>query len=369
MKLLYVITLGTWGGAQQHLYSVIKDQNNRGNEIWLITGVKGKLTDKVNYEMPKVHIVVLENLKRNVNLKKMFLAIRDIRKAIRCIEPDIVHLHSTMAGVIGRIADFKMHNKLFFTVHGWAFTPGVSKKRAFVSIIVERFLSSLTDKFLCVSDYDFSLGKSKKIFKNSQQACVIKNGVEDLKLPPAKTSDKFIITMAARFNEQKNQELLLRAIAELPNKEDYFVFMLGDGPNLKHCQRLVEDLEISSIVCFKGMVDNVQDYYNVSNVVALVSYYEGLPISLIEALSLGKPIIASNVGGVSELFHENGYCVSNSSLDIKNAILNIKENNSLEHTMSLNSRQIFMKSFTVDEMVNKINDIYLGTKGENDNEV
>lgn len=361
MKILYVITLGTWGGAQSHLYSLIKDQIARNNEVSLVVGEKGDLTTKIAENLPQVKILRLKTLQRNVSVTKIISSIYRLRKIIKSENPQIVHLHSTMAGIIGRLAATNLKKPVIFTVHGWAFTEGASKKRQFFAKIVEKLLAPLTSCYLCVSKYDYNLGLKKGILKNTK-AYVILNGVKDNgrdnSYPEKIKESKFIITMAARFSNQKNQLMLIRAIRNLNNKNVNLV-LLGDGPNISQCKQYVSMNNMEDVVQFIGKVNDVTPYYRKSNVIALISNYEGLPVSLIEALPIGKPIIASNVGGVSELFDGNGICVENKVSLISSSIVKIMRNSDMEREMGIKSRKLYKNQFTETGMTEKINNVYI----------
>lgn len=359
LKIMYVITLGTWGGAQSHLFSLIKDQVGRKNDVWLVFGKKGELIEKIKNNFPEVHMIFLPSLTRQFKFSNLIKASFELRKIINKIDPNIIHLHSTMSGIVGRLSLLFSYKKAIFTVHGWIFTPGVSRFRKYIGIIIEKLLKFKTKKYICVSDFDYSLGFSSHVFTNRKQATVIKNGVMDRPIKQKGKIDKnvFEIVMAARFNEQKNQELLINSVIKL-NNPNIHVSFLGDGPSLKVCKSKINKLNLAKQFSFKGRVDNVLPYYQNADVVALISNYEGLPISLVEALQVGKPIIASNVGGNSELFNQNGFCVENNEEKISRAIDILINSEELRIKMGNLSRKMFLEAFSEKIMVDKINKLY-----------
>ena len=126
MKILYCITSASWGGAQLHVLELCADQLKRGNEVIFIVGNEGPLLDKVK-KLKGLKIIFLPSLVREINPINDMKAIIELRKIIKKESPDIIHLHSSKAGVVGRIAAIGLRKrvKVIFTVHGWAFTDGV----------------------------------------------------------------------------------------------------------------------------------------------------------------------------------------------------------------------------------------------------
>lgn len=357
MKIVYVITQGSWGGAQAHLYDLLETQTNAGNDIYLITGTKGRLTEQVGSELPQVKQIWLKNLQRSISILNDARAIYQIRRLLNIIQPDIVHLHSSKAGTLGRLAAIKLVPTIF-TVHGWAFTDGVSKKRAILALLIERLMQPLTTHYICVSQYDYQLGQQKKLLNHRHSGTVVHNGVKATELVVPKMNRIFRVTMAARFNEQKRQDLLIRAFAGFSAKYECRLVLLGDGPYLERCRELVYDLGLEDKVIFKGNVQNVTVHYQETDVVALISNYEGLPISLAEGLAAGKPLIASHVGGVAELFQNNGFLVKNDIEEIQQALIQLATNVQLRHQQGRNSRQLYRQLFTQQQMLIKTEQVY-----------
>lgn len=366
MNIMYVNTLGVWGGVATYLRPLIKDQLNQGNRVSLVVGNRGELVDYVMHNFPEVKIIILDTMKRDVDIRGIFKSIFRFRKIVKKEKPDIIHFNCIMSGLIGRLGTAFLKNKKIYNAHGWAFEPGTDKKFKWPAIIIEKILAYFTDKIICVSDYEKRIADKYHIFKNSNQAVVIKNGSQDffrnnnLKV----ADDEFVMTMAARFWEQKNQLLLLKSLKYLVNNykldRKIRLYLLGDGPLLKQCQDYVETNSLNDLVTFTGIVNNVNDYYGKSDVVVLITNYDAIAISLIEALSMGKPIIASNVSGVPENFSDkiNGYCVDNNEKKIAEAIYKMINNDSLREKMGKNSRELYLSDFKLDKNVDSHDFLY-----------
>lgn len=360
---MYCITSSSWGGAQLHVLELCKDQLRRGNEVIFVVGNRGLLLDKVR-KLKKVKIITISSLVRQIDPINDIKAIFNLRKIIKKEQPDIVHLHSSKAGVIGRIACVGLRNKLkvIFTVHGWAFTDGItSPLRKGIFRIVERSVNSLTDLFICVSEYDKKIGMRDGVLKSNSNAIVIHNGspvAEDSAINYSVHSPLKLV-MVARFSPQKDQASLIKAVKHLP-KDLYTLTFVGDGSTLDECKTLVKKLSLENNINFVGFKENVNKYLIDNDVYILSTHYEGLPISIIEAMSYGLPILATNVGGNSEMVKNNvnGFLYDSRSELVKdlNYIIN---NPNVVKKMGQQSYRIFNSEYSLTGCLDKINNVYL----------
>lgn len=362
MKIMYCITSSSWGGAQLHVLELCKDQVRRGNEVIFVVGNKGTLLKKIK-EISQIKVILLPSLKRKISPFSDIETIFKLRNLIKNEKPDILHLHSSKAGTLGRLATIGLRKKtkVIFTVHGWAFTDGVpSKSKRYIYRLVEKFVSPFTSCFICVSDYDKQIGIRDKVLTNNSNAIVIHNGSPK----PEKMNVNFSVhkpvrlVMVARFSSQKNQKMLINAMSKLDKKLWYLTFV-GDGSTLDECKTLVKNLNLASNIKFVGFKDDVSQYLIENDVYILTSFYEGLPISIIEAMSYGLPIVASDVGGNSELVKNgiNGYLI-NSQSNLEKSILKLVISPKKIRKMGRKSFEMFENSFTLDGNLKLINAVY-----------
>ncbi len=358
---MYCITSSSWGGAQLHVLELCRDQVRRGNDVILIVGNKGPLLKRVK-EIEQVKVIVLPTLVRQISPLNDFKTIFRLRKLVKKEHPDIMHLHSSKAGVLGRLACFGLHNqtKVVFTVHGWAFTDGVPHNKQIVYRLVERTVNKLADLFICVSRCDQHIGQRDKVLSSNTKSVVIYNGSPNpnSKLINHTAHKPLKLVMVARFSPQKNQKLLIEALKKI-NPNSYQLTFVGDGETLIDCKRLVEQLSLSNSINFVGFKKDVGPYLVNNDVYILTTHYEGLPISIIEAMSYGLPIIASDVGGNSELVtnNVNGYLVNNVN-ELVNSILRLISNPDRVKDMGKKSRVMFQKKFTLNKSIEGINMAY-----------
>lgn len=363
MKILYCITSSSWGGAQLHVLELCADQLARGNEVTFIVGNKGPLLDKVK-QLKGVKVILLPSLVREISPTNDIKAIVELRKIIKSESPDIVHLHSSKAGVIGRLSSIGLRKKIkvIFTVHGWAFTDGVSSRlKKSLYRIIEKSVRHFTDLFICVSYYDEKIGKRDKVLDSTSNVKVIHNG----STTPSEQSINYSVhtplrlVMIARFSPQKDQETLINAVTKLP-KDSYKLTFVGDGETLQTNKELVSKYELNHNIKFVGFKDDISDELINNDVYILSTHYEGLPISIIEAMSYGLPILATNVGGNSEMLENNINGFLFTSKDELAEKLNYLINNpETVKKMGQESYRIFSDEYSLSQCLTKINNSYL----------
>ncbi len=289
------------GGAQIHLLLLCRALLERGHEATVIVGGRGPFLDRL--EALGIPYTRVESMRRPINPVQDLIALRDVRVALAALSPDVVATHSSKAGIVGRLAARTLGIPTTFTVHGWSFTPGVPVRKARLFQHVERVAAPLANRIITVSEFDRTLALRHRIAP-PEKVVAIPNGLPDVDLPLAtpEVSPPRIV-MAARFEPQKAQPILLHALsglAELPWELDF----VGDGPNLEACRSLTAELGLARRVHFLGWRDDVAERLARAQIFVLASHFEGLPLSILEAMRAGLPVVASDVGGVAEAVAE-----------------------------------------------------------------
>ena len=362
MKIAYFITKAEWGGAQAHLFELIDNESLKGNEIVLMIGDTGRLVEKAE-KLPNVKVIILKHLKANLTLLKDSKAVREVRNILKQENPDIFHLHSSKAGAIGRLAAVNQPCKVIFTAHGWAFTENVDKRKRFIYKNIESILAKVTDKIICVSAYDYQLGLKMNVI-DSKNSVVVYNGCSipnEEMTKPRKNDDSLVnITMVARFSSPKEQLQLIKAISIMKNKKRVKLNLVGEGNLLEDCKVMTETLGLEKQVVFSGFQSNVDSFLKDAHIFCLVSNYEGLPISIIEAMRMSLPIIASNVGGIPELVVDgtNGYLIERSNIDQLAEKLDYIIDNNLFEEMGNASYLLAKEKFSINQMFENTNKVY-----------
>ncbi|MCE4955670.1 glycosyltransferase family 4 protein [Macrococcoides caseolyticum] len=254
-----------------------------------------------------------------------------IYKVLKKIKPDIVHVHTPVAAVLGRIAAKIAKTPIvIYTAHGFYFHDGMSKKKYKIFYGIEKYLGRyFTDFIFTQSEEDFNLAKSGKFLKNQNNYLWISNGIdlEDKfnisKIDEVKTSkikadlninnSDLVVSFIGRLVEEKGILDLLKAAKNLKNCNIHFIIMGGlyeSDRDLNTYDKIQEFLQEDHIH-YVGQVDNANEYLFISDIFCLPSYREGMPRSIIEAMSMKNAIIATNIrGSREEVVHEkNGYLV------------------------------------------------------------
>lgn len=333
MKILYLITLSELGGAQSVVIQ-LANALSKDNEVIVVAGSRdGKMFELLNEDIKTESLPLLDRSLNPVNDFSVLLSLRKLYK----YNPDIIHLHSSKAGILGRLAFPK--SKIVYTVHG--FDSIRLAYRKYLSI--ERALQYKCAEIVGVSKYDQENLLKERITKN---VSFVYNGIyepESLGFNPFVQIDGFQkkILCIARFSKQKNIGLFLEVAKLLPS---YAFVWIGNQNEL--------DFDYSDNVFFLGNIKNAGSYTEYADLFFLPSNYEGLPMVILEALSKGTPVVASNVGGISELLDgRNGYAVDNNAHKMADRIREIVDNPTLREEMSKHAVETYREKFTVEQMV------------------
>ncbi|MTJ12918.1 glycosyltransferase family 4 protein [Anabaena sp. UHCC 0187] len=355
--LLYIITKSELGGAQKNVYDLIKNFC-KDYEIHLATSQLGLLTEFVSDLDVPLHLI--SNLSRDIKFSGEFLAIKECISLINKIKPDIIHAHSSKAGVIARISGCISKTPVIFTAHGWGFTQGTPPLQRTVALIAEKLLAPLSAKLICVSESDRQLALSLRV-GNQNSLRTVHNGIANIPVTIANPSQQPPqLIMVARFNEQKDHSTLLQAIAQLQNPCIH-LDLVGSGSSLESCKALANSLGITEQVSFLGDRRDVPDLLAQSQIFILSTHYEGLPISILEAMRAGLPVVATNVNGIPEEVEngKTGLLVPPKDIDaLAKALQTLIESPELRQQMGEAGRQKFEQEFTVERMINETKIVY-----------
>lgn len=352
---LIVITNADRAGAQKHVLSLVSELEAHFRFL-VVVGQEGYLTS----ELAKLGIQYFSvpSMGRNLNVYNDAVSIFLLRKLIRTNAPHIVHMHSAKAAALGRLATIGLRVAKIYTVHGWAFSPGNSFFKRALAKTIERALKRLTDHHIVVSEFDYVLGRDANCISD-MASTLIHNGIKDLSKPINDVEQDISIFSATRFAKQKNIPLMLDVIAELDSKE--VVVIAGTGPDEKRIKDLVDQKQIQCELHFVGEVEDVSSYLARAKLYLLTSLWEGLPLSLLEAASVGTPIVATDVGGVSEIVShgENGFIHSPAERKaIIDSVNKLLSDAAKRQSMGLKSRAVFERKFQMEDMIRKVAKVY-----------
>lgn len=346
MRILEVITQSELGGAQSVLANLANElaSNPRygsDNEIMVAAGCKdGKLWGSL---APNIIRMPIKHLVRRITPLHDLLAWLSLVNLYRKFKPDVVHLHSSKAGLLGRIAFPRQ--KTIYTVHGFD-----SIRVAYRKLLpIERIMQYFCHDIVAVSEYDRKNLKHEKIHRNLH---TIYNGVSQVEgtLPHPNIPPQFSHTVVciARLAKPKRLDIFLETAQLLPQ---YAFVWIGNTEEKK--------VEIDNVF-FLGNIPQASRYCQYADLFMLTSDFEGMPMVILEAMSHHLPIVASNVGGISEIVKDgiDGFVVENTARNFAEKIDRILSNETWKQELGDNAYKIYQEKLTAQQMAQKYYELY-----------
>ena len=356
MKILFVITRAERGGAQIHLLDVLSYLPS-GCQPIVATGETGYLVEEANRLGVPVHVI--PSLRQPITPIHDLLAFLKIRKLIKLEKPDLIHAHTSKAGLISRIAGWTTKRPTVFTAHTWSFADGVPSIRQLIALPLEKLAAKVGSKVIAVSRSNAQLATSKAVVDKANLV-TIWNGVPDVSLRASPgTRDVPTLIMVARFAPQKDQLSLIRAVAGI--KGAWRLLFVGDGPTRATVQREVNSFGLEDRVEFLGDRDDIAGLLAQSDAFVLSTNWEGLPLSILEAMRAGLPVITTNVGGCSEAVTDgvNGFLTEPGDVEhLREKIESLLSSRSLLKLMGAAGRARFDQDFRMESMIEKLLTVY-----------
>ncbi|MGG0664079.1 glycosyltransferase family 4 protein [Viridibacillus arvi] len=357
MKIVQIVTkLDTVGGAQSHVLALTKQLCLDGYEVIIMTS-QGQLIEEAMVGK-SVKIIQLRHLRRDISLMDDYRAFLELRLYLQQFGPELVALHSSKAGVLGRLAAFSLKIPTVFTAHGWAFTEGVQPLKKLLYKQIEKLLAPRTTKIIAVSNYDHELAVQKRVVSKNK-ITTIHNGIQSNDKQPYFRNNVPKIVMVSRFEKPKRQDLLIEVLSTMKELE-WSLELIGDGVELANVKELVKYKGLSHRVRFLGVRNDIETQLQNSDIFVLLSNFEGLPISILEAMRAGLPVIASDVGGIAELVVEGktGYLVDQNVLNIRKCLVRMIEDKPLRIELGQAGRNFFEDHFLFQKMYDNTVSLY-----------
>lgn len=296
-RILILITLAETGGAQTYVASLLPALA-RDFEVTVAAHGEGPLVDAAR--AAGVRFVPLRQVRRPLHPLRDLLGLVELVRLMRTERPDIVHVNSSKAGVLGRIAAALTRVPVtVFTVHGWAF-KAYSGIASALYRSADRLLSPLTTVTICVTETERAAGLAARTCR-AGRTVVIPNAVDVGAAPRARhDGDRPRIVSVGRLAYPKDPRTLVRALARV-RARPFSAQIVGDGPDQGGVEAEVRELGLESAVELSGPRGDVPELLAQADVFVLASRSEGGPISILEAMAAGLPVVASDVGGVGDL--------------------------------------------------------------------
>jgi glycosyltransferase involved in cell wall biosynthesis len=305
LRVLHVIASLEFGGGTQVVFD-------------LMNGMKGDISSSILTMKDGENTKFLHagfSVQSCYDSLRTFMSI--IRQAAKLSTYDLIHFHGSRAAIFGRIAllGLTKRPKTVYTLHGFHLPHYGFLKRS-ILLFLERMLNGVVDRLVCVSLSDQKQVEALRLIQHDKLR-VVTNGVsadqlssqirkerETLRSSFGVSSEQCVFMTACRLKEPKNISVVLRAMSLLKNRDAVKFWIVGDGPDRERLEREVRELSLENQVIFLGYQTSILDYLFASDVAILSTRWEGLPLFLLEASVLKKPLVGSRVNGVLDVIED-----------------------------------------------------------------
>lgn len=353
MKIFQIITVSEYGGAQSVVANLLSEMNkDEDKQLFVLSGGNGEAWSHLDKRIKKIK---LENHRKKISWRDLILLIKLLYYRIK-YNPDIVHLHSSKIGILGRIIFPK--RKVIYTMHGFD-----SVRKAYSKFtIIEQMVKNRAAYIVPVSQYDaiclaeVGIKRNLKVIYNGQQDYYLTDTKSNTNNLPPELIEKLsltrklypkIVMCIARISPQKKFDLFIKIAEKMPQ---YAFVWIGNKDEMHGLP--------ANVFCL-GEYHSAHQCLSFSDVFILPTNYEGLPISIIEALEYGKPVVASAVGGITEMLDgENGFAVENNVDLFQDKINYILQSEQTYSAMSAKARQSYLHNYTIDKMISEYKILY-----------
>ncbi len=387
-KILYLITQSELGGAQRYILNLASGLKNQYDITVGLgePGEKGEFT--IALRQAGIKYFVLPHLQRAISPWSDFMALLEIKKLIKNIKPDIIHLNSSKISILGSLASIRVRRytmRVFYTVHGWVFNEPLPAWLKVFYFWAEKFTARFKHKTICVSDFDLKIALARKI-ASAEKLITIHNGLQpinflsrerarqtisqisnfpatqDLAKPDKFPISDIIIGTIANFYKTKGLEYLIQAGQLLQTSQpDVKIIIIGDGDERKNLEKLIKQLKLQDKIFLTGAIENAAQLLPAFNIYVSSSVKEGFPFSILEAMSTNLPIIATNVGGIPEMIkHEqNGLLIpASDSQALASAIIRLLNQPEFAKNLAAQAQKDVSQNFSLEKMVQETKAIY-----------
>ena len=368
------------GGPALHVSYLSAGLRDRGYETILVAGSVGQGEQSMAYvaEELGVPVVTIPLLHREISPVRDLLATVRLARIIRAERPAILHTHTAKAGAVGRVAAFLAGRRrppiIVHTFHGHVLRGYFGRFWTGVFRLLERWLARITDALVAVSPevrdelVAFGVAPASK-FR------VIRLGIElDERLDRdgaarAETrrvmgigDERFVVGWIGRMTAVKRTDIVLRSFSRLKDEGvDAVLCMVGDGPDRRSVEDLAGELGVMRDSLFPGYQEDVGPFFAAFDVFVLPSGNEGTPVTAIEALASGCPVVATRVGGVPDVVTdgEDGFLVEPGDVEeLAARLAQLANDPDLRGRMGAAGRERMRSRYAVDRLIDDIDRLY-----------
>lgn len=388
-KILRIINRFNLGGPTYNVAYLSKYMSD-DFETLLVGGAKDETEESSDFIVNNLGLkpIIVEEMLREIDLKNDYAAYKKIKKIIQEFKPDIVHTHASKAGTLGRLAASSCGVPIIVhTFHGHVFHSYFGKLKTAFYKTIERYLAKKSTAIIAISEIQkqelveihkiCSADKVKVIPLGFDLSKFQENIIEKRKSFRNKYNldeDEIAISIIGRLVPIKNHVLFLEALKIVSQKTSKKIraFIVGDGEERQNIESKATELGIpfidgtksneKSLLTFTSWIKEIDIALAGSDIVALTSFNEGTPVSLIEAQAANKPIVTTNVGGIENVVIPEVtalLCENNNLQQFSQALLKLIEDDKTRNLMSVKGWNHVKEKFYFTRLVKDMENLYL----------
>jgi len=379
MRIMHISTRLILGGSQENTVLSCEGQADCGHTVSLvfgpIYGPEGSLLERVQSH-GGIEAIETPNLARELAPLRDLRCLRDLKALIAAWKPDVVHTHSSKAGILGRMAAWSQHVPcVIHTIHGLAFHPYEKRWRNAIYIASERYAARRCHRIVCVAEAMRDQALAKGVGR-ADQYVVVHSGMEvdhfinpkwsrnEVRNELGLTEDDFVVGTIARLAELKGHDDLLDALGEDMRAHPHTKMLwVGDGWWADRLKQRITELGLDNQVILTGLIppEQIPKYLQAMDVLAHPSYREGLPRTVTQALLSAIPAVAYDVDGTREVCidGETGRLVQPGDLQgLRDAMIGLRAHPEQRTAMGQAGREMCRKQFDATTMVEQLEQLY-----------
>ncbi|MEI7640611.1 MAG: glycosyltransferase family 4 protein [bacterium] len=361
-RIAIVITKLELGGAQQIALFLAENLDRKKFEVFLIAGTGGYLDKKVS---KKIKLNLWEDLTAPISPIKDIKTLFKMKQFFIDNKIDIVHTHSSKAGILGRLAaKLAGVKKIIHTVHGFSFHEYQNPFIHAMYVLLEKMAAPWTNTLVAVGKNVQEYGLKKGIGKKSQYK-IIRAGIDIGLFRKNKAGHKnkvFTVGMLGNLKAQKNPMAFVEIAKKTLALDTHLQFVFaGDGPMRKQVKEKLKAYNIETKVNLIGWTDKPDKFLQSLDLFLLTSLWEGLPCTIAQAIAAGKPCVVSNIAGNKELILDKKTGLTYPCFDYRTAaedIIFLKNNKKTAAKYTKAAYEMIEKDFDLKNMLKQYLKIY-----------
>jgi len=361
LSILEIIGDPSLAGAPRHLFSIVENLNLEKFSVHVICP-PGPLAGEIRKLRRHIDLDLI-----SMNSRFDLSSIRKIRKSIKHIKPDIIHIHGTRAGSLGRIAAIGTNIPVIYTEHLWTQQFQLRNRiLTFAHYFANWFLDMFTTLNIAVSHAvkDFMISSN---ISRSSKIKVIYNGIKisNFQAKAFQSEKEFLIASVGTLNPHKGMQFLIKAIPKIKTEfPGIRLEIIGDGPYKRVLINETKKLKLKDYVKFTGFVKDVEKYLTRFDLYVQPSLSESFGLAITQAMSVGLPVVATNTGGIPEVVTDGKSGLLVEAADpqaLTDAILFLLRNPKKAREMGKVAEKEAKLKFDLDSMIKELEKVYEST--------